>query len=385
MKWFLSDTPCFMFHISSLRDNRFLIRIKMFKRDARALDHAVNRIFRKSRLHAGPPVNELGEIAELGRAAGHDDSLVDDVRSELRRSLLQHIIHRLYHLAKLAADRLHDLVRLHFRGAGQACDEVAALDEHRELLLERHRRTDVYLYILGHLVADGEVEGLFDVVGDRGIDAVPRALHRSRRNDAAQSEDGDVGRAAADIDDHVSGRFLNGDACADGGEDGLLHDICVLRSRLDRRLDDCAALGRGDSCRHREQHLRFPDVPFAERLADEVAEHGLGHAVIGDDTVFHGTVRDDGFGCLPYHILRLNADCEYLVVLLGHGNDGRLIQHDTLFRHIHERVRRAEVDAEFGGEEAHTIRTANRYEITNEIVPCHSREGGNPETSLVPE
>ena len=81
---------------------------------------------------------------------------------------------------------------------------------------------------------------------------------------------------------------------------------------------------------------------FAQRLVDEVSEHRLGHAVVGDDAVFHRAVGDDGVRRAADHLLGLDADRQDLVVLLGNGDDGRLIEDDALARHEDQGVGRAQ-------------------------------------------
>src|SRR3989344_3163785 len=218
---------------------------------------------------------------------------------------------------------------------------VAAFYRHRELFFDGSRRTDLYLYFLGHFVADAEVEILLRVIRDGVVYRIARAFDGRRSDDAAKRNDRDVTRTSANVYYHVSARFMDGNARADGREDGLFDDVCFARSRFRRGLDDRAPLRRCDARRNGYHDLRAEEVPLAERFFYVVAKHCLCHAIIRDDAVFHRAVCDYLIRRAAYHFLRLVPDGEYSVVYLRHGDDRWFIEDDAFPGHEYKNRRRA--------------------------------------------
>ena len=91
---------------------------------------------------------------------------------------------------------------------GQTGDEVAPADLGRQLLLERPRRAQRQLDLLGGALAEREGVLLLHELHDGVVELVAGHPHRLARDDAAEGDDGHLGGAAADVDDHVAGRLL---------------------------------------------------------------------------------------------------------------------------------------------------------------------------------
>ena len=98
---------------------------------------------------------------------------------------------------------------------GQAGDEIAALHFHRRFLFDGVGGADLDLDVLGRALADHEIVGAAHVIDDRFVELVTRDANAAAKNNAAERDDGDLGRAAADINDHVAGRFLHRETDAD--------------------------------------------------------------------------------------------------------------------------------------------------------------------------
>jgi hypothetical protein len=85
---------------------------------------------------------------------------------------------------------------------------------------------------------------------------------------------------------------------------------------------------------------------------EEVAQHLLGHVEVGDDAVLQRPHSEDAVGRAPQHPLGLEPDALDLARGLLDRHDGGLVQHDALTPHVHEGVRRPEIDGDFiGGDE----------------------------------
>jgi hypothetical protein len=110
-------------------------------------------------------------------------------------------------------------------------------------------------------------------------------------------------------------------------------------------------------------------------LLDEVAQHLLSHVEVGNDAVLQRADRCDRPRRAAEHPLRLDADGVYLTRALVDRDNGRLGQHDAAPAHVHERVRRAQVDGHVASTEpAEIVEEAHEEveRISTEAV--HTRE-----------
>ena len=64
-----------------------------------------------------------------------------------------------------------------------------------------------------------------DVLDDGLVHLVAADAHGLRKDDAGERDDGDLGGAAADVDDHVAGRLGDRQARADGRGHGLFDQV----------------------------------------------------------------------------------------------------------------------------------------------------------------
>lgn len=102
-----------------------------------------------------------------------------------------------------------DLLALDAHGLGQTGDHIAAVDLDVELVLERHGGADLDLDVLCRTLADGQVVGITNVREDGLIELVAGDTDGLRDDDAAHSDNGNLGGTATDVDDHGAGRLLD--------------------------------------------------------------------------------------------------------------------------------------------------------------------------------
>ena len=89
--------------------------------------------------------------------------------------------------------------------------------------------------------------------------------------------------------------------------------------------------------------------------ADELLEHLLGHGEIGNHAILHGADGLDVAGHLAQHGLGLAAHgldglLAVRAALVADGHDRGLVEHDALLAHVDQRVGRAQVYGQVGGE-----------------------------------
>ena len=245
---------------------------------------------------------------------------------------------------RISSDEMIDRLR-------QAGQHVAAADLGLHLLGQRVRGADLELDLLGRLLADEELVVLLDVVDDRLVHLVAADAQRLRDDDPAERDDGDLGRAAADVDDHVPGRLGDGEAGADRGGHRLLDEVGLARAGGERRLLDGALLDAGDAGRDADDDARVREAVLVH-LLDEVAQHLLGDVEVGDHAVLQRADRGDRARRAAEHALRLDADRVDVARALVDRDDRRLGEHDPTAAHVDERVGGAEVDGHVAAAEA---------------------------------
>ena len=185
---------------------------------------------------------------------------------------------------------------------------------------------------------------LLDVVDDRLVHLVAADAEALRDDDAAERDDCDLARAAADVDDHVPGRLGDGQPGADRGRHRLLDQVGLARAGGERRLLDGALLDAGHARGDADDDARVREAVLVH-LLDEVAEHLLGHVEVGDDAVLERADGGDRARRAAEHALGLDADGVHLAGALVDRDDRRLGEDDAASADVDERVRRPESTA----------------------------------------
>src|SRR5439155_8562897 len=100
-----------------------------------------------------------------------------------------------------------------------------------ELVFDRIGGTDRELDLLRRPLADRDAVLPAYVRLDRGVDVERSDPERLERDNASERDHGDLGRAAADVDDHVAHRLVDGKAGADRGGHRLFEEVRLSRTR----------------------------------------------------------------------------------------------------------------------------------------------------------
>src|SRR5207302_7919530 len=116
-------------------------------------------------------------------------------------------------------------------------------------------------------------------------------------------------------------------------------------ARRERRLLDGLPLDFRNPARDAEDDLRERQ-PTASTLADEVAQHLLGHLKVCDHAVSERPDRPDRGRRPPNHPACVTADRLTLAGPVVDGNDRGLEDDDSLATDEDERIRGAEIDRE---------------------------------------
>ncbi len=176
-----------------------------------------------------------------------------------------------------------------------------------------------------------------------------------------ERDDGDVGRAAADVDDHVAGRLGDRHAGADRRGHRLFDEVDFTRLRAIGAVFDRAFFDLRDLGRHTDDDARAHPYVAVVRLLDEVGQHLLGDLEVGDDAVLHRLDGDNVAGRPAEHVLGVLAYRLDAAVHLVDGHDRGLVDHDPLAAGIDAGVGRAQVDGQVTREQGeHRTKTQRR-------------------------
>src|SRR5229473_2758336 len=286
-------------------------------------------------------------VARFRSPAGGPDG--DDVAGEFGGRALERAFHHLDDGVDRLGQRVADLVGTDGQLARHAGDQIASLDVHRQHFVARVGVADGHLDQLGRALADEQVVPALDVLDDRLVHLVTADAHALRADDAGEADHRDIGRPAADVDDHIAGGLGDGQAGADGRGNGLLDHVDLAGARALGGLAYRAPLDLGDARGNGDDDARLDQRRAVVRGPDEVAQHGRGDLEVSDDSVLHRPDGDDVPGSTPEHLLRLLSDREHLLAatrVLLDGHHAGLVGDDAHAADVDERVRGTEVDCE---------------------------------------
>ena len=226
-------------------------------------------------------------------------------------------------------------------GLGQPGDGVAAFDFERELFVERVRGAELHFNLFSGALTDEEIVGALHVVDHGGIELVACDAHGLRKDHAGEGNDGDLGGAAADVDDHVGGRFFDREADSDGGGHGLGDGDHIACAGMERGVFHGAFFDLGDAGGDGDDDAGVYAEGAVADLADEVAEHRLGDVEVGDDAVLHRADGGDVAWGAPEHAFGFVADSADLAGVGVDGDHGRFAHDDAFILRVNEGVGRA--------------------------------------------
>ena len=175
---------------------------------------------------------------------------------------------------------------------GKPGHQVAAAHFRLELVFDRRRGADRELDLLGRPLTDRDAVLAADVRLDRGVDVERPDPHRFERDHATERDHGDLGRAAADVDDHVAHRLVDRQPGTDRGGHRLLDEVRLRGPGATGGLEHRALLDVRDRGRHADQDPRAIQ-PVHARALEQQADHALRDLEVGDRAAAQWPDRDD--------------------------------------------------------------------------------------------
>ena len=286
----------------------------------------------------------LIEALEQRSPARQHHSLVHDVGGQFRRSAVQRRLDGVDDRVHRLLDGTPDFLRRDHDRLREPGHQVPTAELRVGLVGEGKGRADRHLDLLGGALPQRQRVLLLDVGDDRLVELVPPDADRQGGHDAAEGDDGDLGGAAADVDDHVARRLVDGQTGADGRRHRLLDDVGGPGACRDGGLLHGPLLHPGDAGGDADHDPGLGEHPPLVHLLDEVAEHLLGDVEVGDHAVLEGPDGEDVAGGPADHPLGLRPDRQDGPGLGVDRHDRRLVEHGPAPPDVDEGVGRAEVD-----------------------------------------
>src|SRR5690606_1559228 len=326
-----------------------------FEDFARSSHHGRKRIIRYVDGQLDAVADHRVEAFEHGASAGKHDAALEDLRAELGRGAPEAAKDRRRYLRHRIAERLAHVLRGDGAYLRDAADQVSALDRHLEFRIQLDGASNLALDALGRPVPDEQVVVSLEVLNDGVVQLVAAHANRLVDHDARERDDGDLRRAAADIDDHVADGLLYIQPDADCRRHGFIDEIDLPRTGMLCRVTDGTLFHLGDAARHADDHIANGGHPALLDLPDEPADELLGHLEIRDDAMLQGTNRFDLLVRALVHLLGFIADSERFSAVSVQGNNAWLVEHDTPPLDVDQRVGCPEIDCDVRRqvEEAH--------------------------------
>src|SRR5690606_29056880 len=312
-------------------------------------------LFGDDHRQAGFLAQQLVQVTQQRAAASEDKTALGDIRGQLRRRLFQRALDRLDDGLQGFLQGFQHLVGVQGKGPRHTLGQVATAHVHFQQFATGEGHTNFLLDALGGGFTD-QAAVVAPHIGDDGfVKAVAADPYRFRVDHTVERNQGDLGGTTADIDDHGAMGFLDRQAGADGRRHRLFDQVDFPGAGAQRRLANGPALNLGRLAGHTDEHARAGlNEAVLVHLVDEVLQHLLAYAEVGDDTVLHRADRLDVTGRAAEHALGFGTDSHhaFLVAVGTDGYDGRFIQYNAPVTDVDQSIGGSQVDGQITGKHA---------------------------------
>ena len=226
---------------------------------------------------------------------------------------------------------------------------MPALDFHGQRFFQGVGGADFHFDVFGRALTHQHVVLALQIGGNGFVHFIAGDPHRTAVNNSGKGDDGNIRSAAADVHDHAPGRLGNGQARANGRHHRLLHQKDFTSPGTHGGILDGAFFHLGNFRGHADHDARVNEHGAVMRLLDKVIQHLFRHLKVGDDTIFQGANGNDVTGRAPQHLLGIAPHGFDIPIDLIDGDDGRLIDYNSLALGKHQGIGGAQVNGEVGG------------------------------------
>ena len=206
----------------------------------------------------------------------------------------------------------------------------------------------------GRRLADQDAVVAPHVVRNCLVEAVTADTYRRGIDDAVQRNDGNLGRAAPDVEHHRAPSLVHRHARANGSSHRFVDQEHLASAGALGRFANRAPLDLRRAVRNADQDARArAEIAVAVRLPYKVLQHLLGDREVGDNAVFQGADRGDVAWRAAQHVLGFGAhsfdDPAATAGIFANRYHRRFVEDDAVAARVDEGIGGAKVDRQVIG------------------------------------
>jgi len=223
-------------------------------------------------------------------------------------------------------------------------NQAAAFDFYAQGVGHWERRAGLNFDPFGGALADQELMFFPHVGRDRGVHFITGYGYGSAVDGVRERDDGDVGDACTNIDNHVAARFLDRESSPLRGGKRLVDEEHVGSSGISEGLDDCPPLHLRQLSGDRDGHLQAAKREGGPCPMKEAVQHAFAQREVGDHPTTNWLHRAELLRCAAHAGLRPASGRFNLTRAGTDRHEGWLFDGNTLTVDVDESVGRAQVE-----------------------------------------
>jgi hypothetical protein len=209
-----------------------------------------------------------------------------------------------------------------------------------------HRRAQLNLNPLGGALTDQELVPPPHVSCDGGVHFISGYRYRPTMHPVRKRNDGNIGDACANIDNHMASRFLNGKTSPLCGGEHLVGQEHLLGSCISQGLEYRKPPHFGQLAWDRRGYLQAAKTKISARLRQKAMKHAFADSQVGDDPTTDRLYGAELPWCATESGPRLGSRSFDLASAGANRHEGWLFDRDALPMDVDESVRCAQVESQ---------------------------------------
>ena len=264
---------------------------------------------------------------------------------QLRRCLLQNIMHSFYNGVYRLLQSLTHIKIAHHNTYRQTGDHMAAFNFHFDLVLIFADGAHLNFDFLRCALTNQQIVLALHITNDRLIKIIAGHLYRSALHNAAQRNDSDVRGTAANINDHTTAGFANIQSRSHSCRNGFFDHMYTTGTHLITGIGKSLAFHFSDSAGNTNCHHGF-DQAFTNGALHKIFQHFFRILIIGDHAALQRTNGMQILRRATHHFISLLSNrLNSCLIFLADRHHRRLPQNNTFAFDIYQHSGCAKVDS----------------------------------------
>ena len=280
----------------------------------------------------------------MGTAAGEQDTVLENVGSQLGRCMLQHTLNGLGEHAQRLVNGFGDIIAVDAHGLGQTGDQVAAGHIHVGLLGAGDSRAQIDLQLLSGALADVQAVLAPQMTDDGIAEGIAAHFDTVLHQHPVGGDDADIGHTCADIHDQGTVGAVDGQACAKRGSQRTMDQLGAAHTHVEHGGNEGTALGFVHAAGHGHHSAGARKEVLAHHLTDKGFEHGAHQIKVHDRASAQRADGQNIAGGAADHFFSFVADGDNVPGVPVHRNHSWLVELNTASLHINEDARSSQID-----------------------------------------